>query len=133
MTSNCGEEHFTVETLGSKFDFSKIKDNKVTVKGEVQAEVFYYGCEYDLNKGETLDKLSKITEETIKEYVSKSIVLAQKNKTDFIGVGNWIYKNKNSYFDFENDNWDSLGLPNLEFDYDIKVKLMKQGNLKGDI
>lgn len=133
VTSNCGEEHFTVETLGSKFDFSKIKDNKVTVKGEVQAEVFYYGCEYDLNKGETLDKLSKITEETIKEYVSKSIVLAQENKTDFIGVGNWIYKNNNSYFDFENDNWDSLGLPNLEFDYDIKVKLMKQGNLKGDI
>lgn len=133
ITSECDGGHFTVQTLNSKVNFKDMKNNKITVKGEVEAEVFFYGCEYDLNKGDTLNKLSKITEETITNYISKAINLAKENKTDFVGVGNWIYKNKNKYFDFNKNDWDNEGLPNIEFDYDIKVTLMKQGNLKGDI
>jgi spore germination protein KC len=133
VTSQCGEEHFTVETLKSKVGFDKLDGNKVTVKGEIEAEVFFYGCDYDLNEANTLDKLSDITKDTITNYLKSAVNLSILSKTDFIGVGNWIYKNENSYFDFDKRDWESEGLPNLEFDYDIKVKLLKQGNLKGDI
>jgi len=133
VTSQCGEEHFTVETLKSKVGFSELNGNKVTVKGEIEAEVFFYGCEYDLDESNTLDKLSDITKETITEYIKSAVKLSQETKTDFIGVGNWIYKNKNDYFNFDKRDWETEGLPKLEFDYNIKVKLLKQGNLKGDI
>ena len=133
VTSQCEGGYFTVETLDSKVGFSEIKGNKIKVKGEVEAEVFFYGCDYDLNEGDTLDKMSDFTKDTITLYIKKAIELAQERKTDFVGVGNWIYKNKNSYFDFENGDWDNEGLGKLEFDYDIKVTLMNQGNLKGDI
>lgn len=133
VTSACGENYFTVQTLKSKIGFDELKNNKLTVKGEVQAEVFFYGCEGNLNDKKTLNKLSNITKETITDYIKKTLNLAKETKTDFVGVGNYIYKNKNDYFDFDKKNWDTEGLPNINFDYDIKVTLLKQGNLKGDI
>lgn len=133
ITSSCGENHFTVQTLKSKVGFDELKKNKLKVKGEVEAEVFFYGCEENLNDEKTLDKLSKLTKETITNYVKKTIELAKNSKTDFIGIGNWIYKNETDYFDFDKKDWDTEGLNNIEIDYDIEVRLLKQGNLKGDI
>ena len=95
--------------------------------------MFFYGCEENLNDEKTLDKLSKITKETITNYIKKSIELAKESKTDFIGIGNWIYKNETDYFNWDKKDWNLEGLDKLEFDYDIEVKLLKQGNLKGDI
>lgn len=133
VTSACGENYFTIQTLKSKIGFDKLKQNKITIKGEVQAEVFFYGCEYDLNEEKNLKKLQELTKETITNYIKKTIELAKETKTDFVGIGNWIYKNETDYFDFDKKNWETEGLPNIEFDYDIEVKLLKQGNLKGDI
>jgi len=133
VTSACGENYFTIQTLKSKIGFDKLKQNKITIKGEVQAEVFFYGCEYDLNEEKNLKKLQELTKETITNYIKKTVELAKETKTDFVGIGNWIYKNETDYFDFDKKNWETEGLPNIEFDYDIEVKLLKQGNLKGDI
>lgn len=133
ITSSCGKNYFTIETLKTNVGFSELKDNKVTIKGDIQAEIFFYGCDYDLNKTDTLKKISNITEKKIKDSLKKTISLSKETKTDFIGVGNWLYKNYNDYFDLYKNNWEEEGLQNLEFDYDINVKLLKQGNLKGDI
>lgn len=135
VTSTCGENYFTVETLKSDVGFNDedLKNNKIKVEGQIEAEVFFYGCEENLNNDSTLKMLSKKTEEQITDYIKKTINLAVESKTDFVGVGNWIYKNKTSYFDFDKYDWDTLGLPKLEFDYDINVTLFKQGNLKGDV
>lgn len=133
ITSTCEDNHFTVQTLKSKIGFDELKNNKLKVKGEVEAEVFFYGCKENLNNEKTLDKLSKQTKETITNYIKKTIELAKKSKTDFIGIGNWIYKNEPNYFDFNKKDWDTEGLNNIEIDYDIEVRLLKQGNLKGDI
>jgi len=135
ITSSCGEnKYFTVETLESDFKYDdRLEENKIKVTGEVKAEIFFYGCEDDLDKNETLDKISKLTEEEIKSYIEKTINIAQSNKLDFIGIGNWVYKNKYGYFDFKKKDWNSLGLTDIDFDYDIKVDLFKQGNLKGEV
>ncbi len=133
VTSSCGDNHFTVQTLKSKIGFDELKGNKITIKGEVQAEVFFYGCEESLSDTKTLDKLADLTKDTITDYIKKTILLAKESKTDFIGIGNWIYKNETDYFDWDNKDWDTEGLNNIDFDYDIEVSLLKQGNLKGDI
>ncbi len=133
VTSACGENYFTVQTLKSKIGFGELKGNKLSVDGEVQAEVFFYGCENDLNNEKTLDKLSKITKKTITEYIEKTINLAKEKKVDFVGIGNYLYKNENDYFDFDKKDWNTDGLSNIELDYNIEVTLLKQGNLKGDI
>lgn len=133
VTSHCGDNYFTIQTLKSKIGFGELKGNKLKIEGEVQGEVFFYGCEENLNNEKTLDKLSELTKETITNYIKKTVNLAKESKTDFIGVGNYLYKNEYDYFDFDKKDWNKEGLPNIEFDYDIKVTLLKQGNLKGDI
>ena len=52
---------------------------------------------------------------------------------DFLGLGNYIYKNNYKYFDFENKDWNKDGLNKLNLKYNIDVSLYKQGNLRGDL
>lgn len=133
VTSQCGENYFTIQTLKSKIGYGDLKGNKLKIEGEVQGEVFFYGCEENLNNEKTLDKLAKLTKETITNYIKKTVNLAKETKTDFIGAGNYLYKNEYDYFDFDKKDWNKEGLPNMDFDIDIEVTLLKQGNLKGDI
>lgn len=134
VTSTCGEEYFTVETLSSKFKFEDdLKNNKIKVMGDIDGEISFYGCKEDLNKSEVLKKVTKSFEDKVKSDVLSTLNLAKENKLDFVGVGNFIYKNNNKYFDFDNDDWNTLGLPNIDFEVEIDANLYKQGNLKGDI
>ena len=81
----------------------------------------------------TLDKISDNTEKTIENYIKSSIIKAKENKTDFLGIGNWIYKNNTKYFDFEHKDWNKEGLDKIDFDFDINVNIYKQGNLRGEV
>lgn len=134
VTNSCGDEYFTVETLSSKFKFeSDLKQNKIKVIGDIDGEISFYGCKEDLNKSEVLKNVTDSFEEKIKDNVLSTLNLAKENKLDFIGVGNFIYKNDTNYFDFDKDDWNTLGLPNIDFEVEIDANLYKQGNLKGDI
>lgn len=134
VTNSCGDEYFTVETLSSKFKFeSDLKHNKIKVIGDIDGEISFYGCKEDLNKSEVLKNVTDSFEEKIKDNVLSTLNLAKENKLDFIGVGNFIYKNDTNYFDFDKDDWNTLGLPNIDFEVEIDANLYKQGNLKGDI
>lgn len=134
ITSRCNGGYFTIETLDSNINFKdKLNKNTLIIDGEVEAEIASYGCKDNLNEVKTLDKLSKTAKNTIENYIKDTIKLAKENNTDFIGIGNFIYKNKNNYFDFKNKDWNKNGLSNLNIDYEIKVKLIKQGSLRGDL
>ncbi len=134
ITSSCGDEYFTVETLSSKFKFEDdLKNNRIKIIGDIDGEISFYGCKDDLNKSEVLKKITKSFEDKVKEDVLSTINLAKQNKVDFVGVGNFVYKNNYKYFDFENDDWNVNGLSKIDFDVSIDANLYKQGNLKGDI
>ena len=57
----------------------------------------------------------------------------KKYNYDFLGLGNYIYKNNNKYFDFEKKDWNKEGLNKLNLKYNMDVSLYKQGNLRGDL
>lgn len=134
ITSSCGDEYFTVETLSCKFKFEDdLKNNRIKIIGDIDGEISFYGCKDDLNKSEVLKKITKSFEDKVKEDVLSTINLAKQNKVDFVGVGNFVYKNNYKYFDFENDDWNVNGLSKIDFDVSIDANLYKQGNLKGDI
>ena len=87
----------------------------------------------DLNESDVLKDISKTFEDKVKKDVSSTLNLAKENRIDFVGVGNFIYKNNNKYFDFDNDDWNKDGLSKIDFEIEIDANLYKQGNLKGDI
>lgn len=132
ITCNCDNGYFTIETLKSSTSL-KLVNNIVNVKTDVEAELVYYGCEEEFDSVSTLNSVTHIIEETIKDYYTLSINKVKDNNTDYLGIGNFIYKKYPKYFDFKNNNWDTSGFNKLDFKYDVKVNIYKQGNLKEGI
>lgn len=134
VSTKCDGGYYTIETLKSEISLEdKLKKDKIKISGEVEAELVYYGCEEKFDNKKTLDKISDNTEKTIENYIKSSIIKAKENKTDFLGIGNWIYKNNTKYFDFEHKDWNKEGLDKIDFDFDINVNIYKQGNLRGEV
>ena len=134
LTIECDGGYFTIETLESKMKLkSKLNIDQLNVKGSVGAEIVYYGCKDNLDNAGVLKSISKKAEKEIESYITKAFNKSKKYNYDFLGLGNYIYKNNYKYFDFENKNWNKDGLNKLNLKYNIDVSLYKQGNLRGDL
>ena len=134
LTIECDGGYFTIETLESKMKLkSKLNIDQLNVKGSVGAEIVYYGCKDNLDNVGVLKSISKKAEKEIESYITKAFNKSKKYNYDFLGLGNYIYKNNYKYFDFENKNWNKDGLNKLNLKYNIDVSLYKQGNLRGDL
>lgn len=134
LTIECDGGYFTIETLESKMKLkSKLNIDQLNVKGSVGAEIVYYGCKDNLDNVGVLKSISKKAEKEIESYITKAFNKSKKYNYDFLGLGNYIYKNNYKYFDFENKDWNKDGLNKLNLKYNIDVSLYKQGNLRGDL
>ena len=134
LTIECDGGYFTIETLESKMKLkSKLNIDQLNVKGSVGAEIVYYGCKDNLDNIGVLKSISKKAEKEIESYITKAFNKSKKYNYDFLGLGNYIYKNNYKYFDFENKDWNKDGLNKLNLKYNIDVSLYKQGNLRGDL
>ena len=134
LTIECDGGYFTIETLESKMKLkSKLNIDQLNVKGSVGAEIVYYGCKDNLDNVGVLKSISKKAEKEIESYITKAFNKSKKYNYDFLGLGNYIYKNNYKYFDFENKDWNKDGLNKLNLKYNIDVSLYKQGKLRGDL
>lgn len=134
LTIECDGGYFTIETLESKMKLkSKLNIDQLNVKGSVGAEIVYYGCKDNLDNADVLKSISKKAEKEVESYITKAFNKSKKYNYDFLGLGNYIYKNNYKYFDFENKDWNKDGLNKLNLKYNIDVSLYKQGNLRGDL
>lgn len=134
LTIECDGGYFTIETLESKMKLkSKLNIDQLNVNGNVGAEIVYYGCKDNLDNVGVLKSISKKAEKEIESYITKAFNKSKKYNYDFLGLGNYIYKNNYKYFDFENKDWNKDGLNKLNLKYNIDVSLYKQGNLRGDL
>lgn len=134
LTIECDGGYFTIETLESKMKLkSKLNIDQINVKGNVGAEIVYYGCKDNLDNADVLKSISKKAEKEVESYITKAFNKSKKYNYDFLGLGNYIYKNNYKYFDFENKDWNKDGLNKLNLKYNIDVSLYKQGNLRGDL
>ena len=134
LTIECDGGYFTIETLESKMKLkSKLNIDQLNVKGNVGAEIVYYGCKDNLDNADVLKSISKKAEKEVESYITKAFNKSKKYNYDFLGLGNYIYKNNYNYFDFNNKDWNKEGLNKLNLTYKIDVSLYKQGNLRGDL
>ena len=134
LTIECDGGYFTIETLESKMKLkSKLNIDQLNVNGNVGAEIVYYGCKDNLDNADVLKSISKKAEKEVESYITKAFNKSKKYNYDFLGLGNYIYKNNYNYFDFNNKDWNKEGLNKLNLTYKIDVSLYKQGNLRGDL
>ena len=123
LTIPCDDNNFSIILSETKTKY-KWKNNILNLNTSLNAKINNYTCKYSLDEQETIDKLTKMINNYLKDNINDLINISKKNNIDFIGFGSYIYKRDKNYFDFKKDNWNN-NLKNIKFN--IKVKTIIEG------
>ena len=94
LTIPCNNNSFSIKINKSKTKF-KWKNNTLYINIKLSSKMNNYDCKYDLNKSNTIKKLSSISDEQITKNINDLINKSKDNNVDFIGFNNYIYKHNN--------------------------------------
>lgn len=123
------DKKVVTEITEMKTDF-EVKNNKVIINIKTNGSIQEIDSNVNLDDNKVIDEIKNKDIEKIKEYVNKAIDLAQKNKTDIFGFGNYVYKNDYKNY---NENWDEAIFPNLEVEINVDLKLQAKGSINNVI
>lgn len=123
------DKKLVTEITEMKTDF-EVKNNKVIINIKTNGSIQEIDSNVNLDDNKVIEKIKNKDIEKIREYVNKAIDLAQKNKTDIFGFGNYVYKNDYKNY---NENWDELIFPNLEVEINVDLKLQAKGSINNVI
>lgn len=124
----CNNGNFSININNQKTKF-KWKNNTFNINIILTGKINSYNCKYDLNKSDSIKKLTNLTNNEVKQNVNKLINISKENKTDFIGIGNYIYKHDKDYFDFKNRNWND-NLKNIKIKINVDSTITSIGELR---
>ena len=123
------DKKVVTEITEMKTDF-EVKNNKVIINIKTNGSIQEIDSNVNLDDNKVIEEIKNKDIEKIKEYVNKAIDLAQKNKTDIFGFGNYVYKNDYKNY---NENWDELIFPNLDVEINVDLKLQAKGSINNVI
>ena len=86
----CNDKIFsiTIDNVKTKYNYN----NDFMINISFDSKIDEYTCDYDLNSNESINILTTQINENVEKNVLNLINISQKNNTDFIGFGNYIYK-----------------------------------------
>ena len=123
----CDDKSFSLTINNSKTKYSW---NKIFIFNlSIDSKLGSYSCGYDLNEPDTISKLSKLSENYIKDNINDVVNISVNNKIDFLGIGNYIYKHDKNYFDFEKQDWNN-NLSKLNIKNNVNVKITSIGEMR---
>lgn len=123
------DKKVVTEITEMKTDF-EVKNNKVIINIKTNGSIQEIDSNVNLDDNKVIEEIKNKDIEKIREYVNKAIDLAQKNKTDIFGFGNYVYKNDYKNY---NENWDEVIFPNLEVEINVDLKLQAKGSINNVI
>ena len=123
------DKKVVTEITEMKTDF-EVKNNKVIINIKTNGSIQEIDSNVNLDDNKVIEEIKNKDIEKIKEYVNKAIDLAQKNKTDIFGFGNYVYKNDYKNY---NENWNEVIFPNLEAEINVDLKLQAKGSINNVI
>lgn len=135
-TFNCKDGYIVIgtEEFSTKISVS-LENNKPKAKiiSKGNAVIHETNCNIDLNDKSTMNKLEKGFENELKKSVKKSIMIAQKYKTDVFGFGNLFYKNYYNYYKNIKSNWDENVFPKMQFEIEMNINLESKGSAENTL
>lgn len=116
----CNKEIFTLAIKNIKTKY-KYNNNEFLIDVNFNSDITSYRCNYDLDSTSTIKKLNTLSNNYIKEKLTN--IINKNNESDFIGIGNYIYKH-NKNFKLKN---------NYIKDIDIKININNKINSIGEL
>ena len=123
----CDDKSFSLTINNSKTKYSWKKNFIFNLS--IDSKLGSYSCEYDLNEPDTISKLSKLSENYIKDNINDVVNISVNNNIDFLGIGNYIYKHDKNYFDFDKKDWNN-NLSKLNIKNNVNVKITSIGEMR---
>lgn len=104
---------------------NKWKDNTFNINVSTTGKISTYECKSNLDNNKTIEKLNELTNKYIEEKINHVVNIAKKNKADFLGIGNYIYKHDPKYFDFDKNDWNkNLEKINVNVNVETTIKFI---------
>ncbi len=131
LTIPCDNNYFSIllDNIKTKY---KWNNNIFNIKINIKSSISNYTCSYNLDNPKNIDKLSNLANDYIKKNIKRIINIAYDNNTDFIGIGSYIYKHDQNYFDFKNNNWNNY-LKNINNKIKVKTIINSIGEMKNEL
>ena len=118
----CDKESFSlvIDKIKTKYNY---ENKTINIQVNSKSNVNYYNCSYDLDKKETIDKLSSFSNDYIKNNINNIISISKDNNIDFIGLKSYIYKHKK----------EQLDLKDLNINVEVNNIINSLGEMKNEI
>lgn len=101
ITIPCNNNNFSLVLDDIKTKY-KCKNNNFKITTKIKSSISSYNCNYDLDDPKSIDKLSNIANNYIKNNINNVIDIAYNNNVDFIGISSYIYKHNKKHSDLKN-------------------------------
>ncbi len=131
LNINCGNNYFTL-SLDSVVSNYKFKNNIFTINIKSKGKINSYHCDYNLKDSKSMKKLTNITNEYMTENIYNIIKIIKDNNNDFIGIGDYIYRHDNKYFNFEKNTWD-IYINKINIKVNNNTDILSVGEIKTSI
>jgi len=134
ITHECNKNKYTTEEI--TFDKTDIKIDlkklKVTINIKGSGYIAEYGCEGDLTKEKTINKIKNNLNNYIEKELKKTITeINQKYNTDIYNFKDMIYKQNPKYFNKIKDNYYKEIFNKLTYEINSNIELQGKGNILG--
>lgn len=134
ITHECDKNKYTTEEI--TFDKTDIKIDlkklKVTINIKGSGYIAEYGCEGDLTKEKTINKIKNNLNNYIEKELKKTITeINQTYNTDIYNFKDMIYKQDPKYFNKIKDNYYKEIFNKLTYEINSNIELQGKGNILG--
>jgi spore germination protein KC len=130
----CDEKnnYAAIELTSAKSNISlSVKDNKPKADISLSATVSLseYNCKSNLSDEKVINEIRKKAAKNIKSKIDKTIKASQKKyNVDFIGFGEQLYLNNNSYWKKNKKDWEKI-FPNIDYKITVDLKMPQKGSI----
>lgn len=137
LESKCSQEYMAARLTNIKTSTDiELDGNTPKLKVEVDAEgaLVEINCKKNIEETSVINELKEMFQQTLKEMLTNSIILAQKKyNSDIFGYGDMIHKSNFRKWNDIKDKWDEEIFSNLEFDIKANISLSSKGSFEQTI
>lgn len=121
----------SIELVSNKSDFSfDTKKNTIKIESKIKGLLSELNCNLNLEKEEDIKKLEDKLKKNFESIFKSMIDTAKDNpKSDFIGIGSYIFKNENKFYKKNKGKIEDM-IKNMKSDIKIDVDFIQKGSIK---
>lgn len=131
ISFKCDETNYaSIELIKNKASYKYDKDsNKLKIDIDLTGTLSELDCNIDISKKEGVTKIEDLLKNKVNEIIKETVKAEKENKSDFLGIGKFLYQNDYKYYTKTKDNLDEI-INNMNEEININVTYSQKASIK---